>query len=103
MSEVGLMSRHRRISFVARATTLLTGLSLLGLSIGVPAASAAATTVTKYTGTGIGQPWSITTGPDGALWFTNETTNSIGRITTTGTVTNFNGPGISDPGDITAG
>jgi hypothetical protein len=38
--------------------------------------------VTNYTGTGIGAPTSITTGPDGALWFTNSgEPGSIGRIT----------------------
>src|SRR3954468_18775445 len=31
---------------------------------------------------------SIVSGPDGALWFTDSATNSIGRITTDGTVTN---------------
>jgi virginiamycin B lyase len=39
-------------------------------------------TVTNYTASGIGQPEGITVGPDGALWFTNRTGNSIGRITT---------------------
>ena len=54
-------------------------------------------TVTNYTGTGINGPTAITAGPDGALWFTNYTGSSIGRITTTGTVTNYTGTGISDP------
>ena len=49
-------------------------------------------TVTTYTGTGIASPQGITTGPDGALWFTNYTGNSAGRITTTGTVTNYPDP-----------
>ena len=31
-------------------------------------------------------PKGITTGPDGALWFTEETANQIGRITTAGVV-----------------
>ena len=39
-------------------------------------------TVTNYTGTGISNPWGITSGPDGALWFTNYGNNTIGRITT---------------------
>jgi virginiamycin B lyase len=33
-------------------------------------------------------PGGITAGPDGALWFVEEGTNTIGRITTTGVVTN---------------
>jgi streptogramin lyase len=39
--------------------------------------------VTIYTGTGIDNPIGIAAGPDGALWFTNDGNNSIGRITTT--------------------
>ena len=31
----------------------------------------------------------ITSGPDGALWFTEQNANSIGRITTSGTITSF--------------
>ena len=49
--------------------------------------------VTNYTGTGISDPYGITAGPDGALWFTNDGNNSIGRITTAGVVTNYTGTG----------
>ena len=59
--------------------------------------------VTNYTGTGISGPDGIAAGPDGALWFTNFSNNSIGRITTAGAVTNYTGTGISEPGGITAG
>ncbi len=52
---------------------------------------------------GISRPSGITAGPDGALWFTNNTNNSIGRITTAGKVTNYPGTGISGPFAITAG
>ena len=45
----------------------------------------------------------IAAGPDGALWFTNDKNNSIGRITTSGTVTNDTGTGISQPQGIAAG
>jgi len=34
-------------------------------------------------------PLSITTGPDGALWFTNSTGGSLGRITTSGVITHY--------------
>jgi virginiamycin B lyase len=47
--------------------------------------------------------YGITTGPDGALWFTDPGNNSIGRITTSGTVTSYTGPGISQPDGITTG
>ena len=47
-------------------------------------------------------PTAITTGPDGALWFTENT--AIGRITTDGTISQFPvmTPGFT-PGDITVG
>lgn len=45
----------------------------------------------------------ITAGSDGALWFTNSSNNSIGRITTTGSVSNYTGTGIDEPLGITAG
>ena len=48
-------------------------------------------------------PNQITAGPDGAMWFTNVSNNSIGRINMSGTVTNYTGPGISHPMAITAG
>ena len=35
------------------------------------------------------QPGGITTGPDGALWFTEEHGNRIGRITTSGAITEY--------------
>jgi streptogramin lyase len=34
-------------------------------------------------------PTSITVGPDGALWFTEQTGNKIGRITTAGVITEY--------------
>jgi streptogramin lyase len=39
----------------------------------------------------------ITTGPDGALWFTEFGANQIGRITTAGAITEFQVPGTSTP------
>ena len=36
----------------------------------------------RYQHAGIDTPQEITAGPDGALWFTNYASNSIGRITT---------------------
>ena len=85
-----------------RAATV--GLAVLAAVAGaalVPVASsatanAAAPVVTLYPRTGIDQPASITTGPDGALWFTNPGNESIGRITTAGVISNYSGPGI-DP------
>ena len=59
--------------------------------------------VSHYTDPSISAPIGITTGPDGALWFTNVGNNSIGRITTAGVVSNYTGTAVSEPWGITAG
>jgi virginiamycin B lyase len=67
-------------------------------------------TVSVFTGPGdisnpvdgtIGNPRGITTGSDGALWFTNQNINTVGRITTTGAVSSV--PDGSGPTGITGG
>ena len=70
---------------------------------GRAAGTSAPVTVTSFTGTGISTPQQIAVGPDGALWFTNEGTKSIGRITTAGVLSNFTDPSISYPRGITTG
>src|SRR5579862_1643518 len=46
----------------------------------------------------------ITTGPDGALWFTEYFGNNIGRITTTGVINKYPVPAVSGlPLGITLG
>jgi streptogramin lyase len=45
------------------------------------------------------QPYDITSGPDGNLWFTDVQTNTISRITLTGSITEF----ATGAGDITGG
>ena len=57
--------------------------------------------VTNY-GPGIDNPNSITTGPDGALWFTNRD-RSIGMITTSGVVTTYRSDDIQHAQGIAAG
>ena len=50
------------------------------------------------------RPYTIVTGPDGNLWFTESDRGSIGRITPTGTVTEFDLPyANSGPYGITLG
>src|SRR6202158_4295978 len=50
------------------------------------------------------QPLGITSGPDGNLWFTESSSNKIGRITTAGVYNEFAVPSVnSDPFFITAG
>jgi len=49
-------------------------------------------------------PWDIVTGPDGALWFTEENASRIGRITTSGQITEYPLPDVNPlPQKITAG
>jgi streptogramin lyase len=81
---------------------LAAGVLVVGWVGGVPA-GAAAPVVTTYTNPSISGPQGITTGSDGAVWFTNEDSDSIGRVTTAGTVTNYTDSTISSPPDITAG
>jgi streptogramin lyase len=93
--------RRRRVA----AFFVSIGLAVSSLVVPWVTSTAHASTpvVTNYTGTGISEPLRIAAGPDGALWFTNRTNNSIGRITTGGVVTNYTGTGISYPDGITAG
>jgi virginiamycin B lyase len=56
-----------------------------------------------YSVPGLSKPGAITAGPDGALWFLNYGSNTIGRITTTGQVTSYTDPSINSPDGITAG
>jgi virginiamycin B lyase len=79
------------------------GLAVSSLIVPWVASNADASTpvVTNFTGTGISSPEGITAGPDGALWFTNEMNNTIGRVTTGGAVTNYTGAG--SPVGIAAG
>jgi virginiamycin B lyase len=51
-----------------------------------------------------GNPTAITAGPDGALWFTECSSNKIGRLTTAGVLTEFSIPtAASGPRGIVAG
>src|SRR5689334_18296244 len=50
------------------------------------------------------EPAGISAGPDGALWFTEEAGNRIGRITTSGSISEYAVPTRgSEPVGITAG
>jgi streptogramin lyase len=49
------------------------------------------------------QPRGIVSGPDGALWFTEQSGNQIGRITTAGVITEFTIPSNASPVSITVG
>ena len=49
------------------------------------------------------QPISITLGPDGNLWFTEQNASKVARVTPNGQITEFVTPTFSFPLDITAG
>lgn len=84
-------------------------------NIAVTSSSSAVTTLTGATltttprivatyGTGGSQPTAIVNGPDGNMWFTGPSTNSIDRITTAGVLTGFTIPtGGSSPSGLTVG
>ena len=94
-------------SVLRRTAAFFVSVGLAVSSLVVPwvasTASASTPVVTNYTGTGIDEPLAITAGPDGALWFTNQANNSIGRITTGGVVTNYTATSIAGPIAIAAG
>jgi virginiamycin B lyase len=81
----------------------------VGLASALCVASAAAASFTEYQIPTAGSfPGGIAAGPDGALWFTEQYANQIGRLTTNGSFTEFGGlsaprPGYPGPSSITAG
>src|SRR5450755_1737484 len=76
------ISRQNRVLFVA--------LALSAMCVNAAAQSGAHSHITTYpTLSGTGFYSDITAGPDGALWFTEEIGNNIGRITTAGVVTEY--------------
>jgi virginiamycin B lyase len=73
-------------------------LALLTCALAALALPAAAAAIDEFPLPPGSHPGSITTGPDGALWFTMEGTSQISRMTTTGVVTNtFNIPTGPEP------
>ncbi len=59
--------------------------------------------ITEYALPAESSPWGITQGPDGNLWYTNQTKSKIGKITTSGTITEYALPAGSSPRGITQG
>ncbi len=89
-----------------RALVLAVAMAAPIAVLGAPSAARAATTptISNYPAPyNISYACGITTGPDGALWFTNFRGDSIGRMTTGGTLTTFTGTGISSPCAMTTG
>lgn len=86
-------------------------IAILVTQISVGSARAAPGEVTSFLiPAAEGSPWAIGKGPDGNLWFSQPSTNKVGRITPSGEVTEFSVPvsphassGGGEPGAITAG
>lgn len=84
---------------------------LASASISVAATSSAITSLTATTLTtiptsyelvaGLSNPYDITTGPDGAIWYAMEGSSRVGRITTAGTVTSYSA--INNPAGLITG
>jgi streptogramin lyase len=80
--------RETRIHGSRFATSI--GLLIFGMALLGRAGIASAQTFTEYPIPTTGSsPAEITTGPDGALWFTEQSGNNIGRISTSGTITEY--------------
>jgi streptogramin lyase len=77
--------------------------SLLALVGGVPPAGAGIGDITTYDDAAIESPVEIVAGADGNLWFTQQSTPNIGRITPEGVVTTIPFPGGSWAGSVAAG
>jgi virginiamycin B lyase len=80
-------------------------IAALGAAQTLVAQTVAAQTIDEFAVPTAGsEPFNITLGPDGALWFVERAGNKIGRITTTGSITEFSIPtSNSSPAAITTG
>ena len=94
-----------RLWRLARLGTVILGAAFVPAVLpgSVASAGGGGGVITSFTDPSIDVPDGITSGPDGALWFTNEGNNSVGRITTSGVVTNYTATGIDEPSGITMG
>jgi streptogramin lyase len=96
--------RKHRLAVVPAVLAVLALLSA-GICPGA-AAETRAGNVTSYDLSGYSNPYGMTTGPDGNIWFTEyNTPSAIGKITPSGTITSYpirNPPGYG-PVEITPG
>jgi streptogramin lyase len=94
---------HRRLMALVVFTALLGGALVASATTAGSAAAAPGPTGPAAAGGAIDQPIEITTGPDGNVWVTNIGSNTIDRVTPSGTVTSFGDPTILSPQGITTG
>jgi streptogramin lyase len=92
-------------TLVVRVKAYREGVSTPGEAASSPTAKvvAAGAITGSYSLPAGSSPKGITAGPDGKLWFTDEGSDKIGKITTTGTVTEYALPASSDPTGIAKG
>jgi len=97
--------KQRHISLRFSLFAGLLSLLICVLTLAAPSALALSGKIREFAvPTANSRPVGITAGPDGALWFTENNTNKIGRITTAGVVTEFAVPTANSvPAGITAG
>jgi streptogramin lyase len=100
---VGLTNANGEASMKLRTATLALAGALTALAM--PATGMAATgQVTEFPlPTAGAQPFAITAGPDGNVWFTEGGSQKVGRITPAGVIKEFPVTGAVTPRDITIG
>src|SRR5438552_1008427 len=82
-------SRRRFMTIATLPLLLSIGATLILLPLISPPGDLLATQLPTQSPDGQREPLSIVTGPDGALWFTENPGAKIGRITTDGATTEF--------------
>src|SRR5690606_11120565 len=96
-----IMRSMRRLLSLLAAASLLVGLAALDLAGAPPAGALNA--ITTFTAPNMGGPDSVTTGPDGNIWFASSNGDKIGKVTPSGGVTVFPQDPLYGPNDIVAG
>ena len=95
---------RRRCWPVALAVTLVVPIAALQVRTAARAGAAPPPTITNYPAPyNISDACGITSGPDGALWFTNTRGNSIGRMDTSGNLVTYTDATVAAPCSITTG
>jgi streptogramin lyase len=99
------MTRHwsHVLRRVAGAAVLVVGVPVVSVGATAGPAVAATATLSFYTNASIVQPVGIVAGSDGALWFTDPATRTIGRLTTSLVFTAFPISAAGFPEGIAAG
>jgi virginiamycin B lyase len=93
-----MSSGPRAAGVATSARSILRGLGVcLAAILAMPAAAAA---IDEFSVAPGANPGGITQGPDGAMWFVEEGSSTIGRITTAGVVTNHFPVNVATPSPV---